>query len=51
MIPTTGNDLYTGGKAKAATLAAEMDGLRNYWDQWGVDVVYINVVPPAWHGN
>lgn len=47
IVFVAGNDLFAD--ANAEKVAAEMDGLEAYYQQHGVRVVYIDVVPLAFH--
>ena len=47
-VLTAGNDLLT---AAPDALLAEARAMRTYWSDWNVELVFLDIVPPAWQDN
>ena len=48
VLIVAGNDLMRPTAAHVESVVEEMDSLKTWWAEWGVDLIYIDVVPPEY---
>ena len=46
LVFIAGNDLHAS--ADPCEIVAELKAMKDFWFEWGVDIIYIDVVPEGW---